>query len=142
MALDPNAKNVSIGFPGGNLTGSIALMKAIFGEKLVDNVQYSEANVSVKAHTRVRVIGGAATQVGATNYVRKKFPKGQRGGALAGEVVQFLVSGDWWSVRLVGSHQDLNSWLETRPGMGAEPIIWRGTTNEPYGPFLQNELVA
>jgi hypothetical protein len=141
MALDPNARRISIGFPGGSLSAKVGLMKAIFGESLVEQSMQGTEKVSVKAHSRVRVIGGAATQVGATNYDRKKFPKGQRGGAAGGEPIAFFYKGDWWSFRLTGSHQDLNSWLATRPGVGVEPRVWRSEKDTPYGPFKAGGLV-
>jgi len=135
MALDPSAKLISFGFPGGALTGKIGTLQAIFGEDLVAQSMQGTANVSVKAHTRTRVIGGPSTSVSGTNYTLKKFPTGRRGGALGGEPIAFLVGDNYWTVRLSGSHQDLNSWLETAPGTGDEPFVWVSEKDTPYGPF-------
>jgi len=135
MAIDPLARKLAIGFPGGSLTASRGLLEAMFGENLVNAEQYGEQTVSVNSHSRTRVIGGASTSVAATNYTLKKYPTGQTGGAAGGEPVQFLVDGDWWTVRLSGSHQDLNTWLETQPGTTGKPMMWRSEKGTTYGPF-------
>jgi hypothetical protein len=141
MALDPNARKISIGFPGGSLTSTLGLLKAVFGDDLVESSQYGEATISVKAHSRVNVIGGPSTPVGATNFVKKKYPTGQRGGAAAGEAIQFFYEGDWWTARLAGSHQDLNDWLTTQPGNMSGSLLWRSEKGTPYGPFVASAPV-
>ncbi len=141
MASDPKARKLSIGFPSGSLTASRGLLEALFGENLVNNEQYGESTVSVKGHSRTRVIGGATTSVAATTYTRKKYPTGQNGGAAGGEPIQFFVGGDWWTVRLSGSHQDLNSWLQTSPGASTSAVIWRSEKGTSYGPFASGPLL-
>lgn len=135
MAVDPLARKISIGFPGGSLTATRGLLEAIFGEDLVNSGQYGEANVSVQGHSRVRVIGGASTPVAAHSYTAKKYPTGQRGGGSGGEPIQFLMNGDWWTARLTGSHQALNEWLDTKPGSSSTTLQWRSEKGTPYGPF-------
>jgi len=135
MALDPLARKISIGFPGGSLTATRGLLEALFGADLVKAAQYGEATVSVQGHSRTRVIGGASTPVAAHDYKAKKYPTGQRGGGSGGEAIQFLMDGDWWTARLAGSHQALNGWLNTKPGSSSKTLLWRSEKGTPYGPF-------
>lgn len=138
--MDPLARKISIGFPGGSLTATRGLLEALFGANLVNASQYGEATVSVQGHSRTRVIGGASTPVAAHNYVAKKFPTGQSGGGSGGEAIKFLVGGDWWTARLSGSHQDLNDWLSTSPGSSTTALQWRSEKGTSYGPFQSGAL--
>lgn len=138
--MDPKARKISIGFPGGSLTATRGLLEALFGTNLVNASQYGEATVSVQGHSRTRVIGGASTPVAAHNYVATKFPTGQRGGGSGGEPIQFLVGGDWWTARLSGSHQALNNWLSDSPGSSTTALQWRSEKGTPYGPFQSGAL--
>ena len=140
MAVDPKARKISIGFPGGSLTATRGLLEALFGANLVNAAQYGTANISVNGHSRTRVIGGASTPVASHNYTKKKFPTGQRGGGAAGEPIQFLYNGDWWTARLTGSHQELNDWLTTTPGSSTQSLQWRSEKGTPYGPFQSGAL--
>jgi len=138
--MDPKAREISIGFPGGSLTATRGLLEALFGTNLVNSSQYGEETVSVQGHSRTRVIGGASTPVAAHSYVAKKYPTGQRGGGSGGESVQFLVGGDWWTARLSGSHQALNDWLSDSPGSSTSALQWRSEKGTPYGPFQSGAL--
>lgn len=133
--MDPQARKISLGFPGGSLTATRGLLEALFGANLVNASQYGQSTISVQGHSRIRVIGGASTPVAAHNYVAKKYPTGQRGGGSAGEPVRFFYNGDWWTARLTGSHQALNEWLSGSPGAGTQALLWRSEKGTPYGPF-------
>lgn len=110
-------------------------MQAVFGTELVNAQQFGEASISVQGHSRTRVIGGASSPVAAHSYIKKKYPTGQRGGGSGGEAIQVLVGGDWWTMRLTGSHQDFNDWLASNPGSNTDAIQWRSEKGTPYGPF-------
>lgn len=138
--MDPKARKISLGFPGGSLTATRGLLEALFGVNLVNAGQFGQSTVSVNGHSRVRVIGGASTPVAAHNYVAKKFPTGQSGGGSGGEAIQFLVGGDWWTARLSGSHQDLNTWLSGSPGSSTAALQWRSEKGTTYGPFQSGPL--
>lgn len=135
LSMDALARKVSIGFPGGSLTATRGLLEALFGPELVSSAVPPVATVEVASHSRVRVIGGDATAVGAHSYSRKKYPTGQRGGGSGGEAIRFLVGSDYWTARLSGSHQALNDWLASSPGSVGGPIMYRSEKNTPYGPF-------
>ena len=135
MAVDPKARKVSVGFPGGSITGTRGLLEAAFGAGLVAADQSGTDTISRKAHSRTRVIGGSSTNVDATTYELKKFPSGRPGGAMGGEAIQLQVGGDWWTARLSGSHQDFNAWLAGAVWEANKTIYWRSEKGKTYGPF-------
>lgn len=135
MAVDQNARRISVGFPGGSLSASRGLLTALFGPGLVNANQSGTESVSVKSHSRVRVIGGPATSVSATNYNRVKYPSGRSNGGAGGEAIRLFVAGDWWTARLTGSHQDFNNWLESSTWASGATAMWRSEKGTTYGPF-------
>lgn len=135
MAIDQNARRVTMGFPGGSLSATRGLLVALFGPELVNASQTGTASVSVQSHSRVRVIGGAATAVSSTTYTRKKFPSGRSNGGAGGEAIKLMVAGDWWTARLTGSHQDFNDWLENSTWASGNTAMWRSEKGTTYGPF-------
>lgn len=137
MAVDPQARKISIGFPGGSLTATRGLIEALFGAELADPGTPSSATVDVDPHSRVRVIGGPATAVAGHTYTRKKYPTGQFNGGGGGEPIKFVLGDADWTARLSGSHQALNDWLSTKPGSVATSIYWKSEKGVPYGPFAQ-----
>ena len=59
MASDPDAQSVTINYPGGSLRMALGNAKSLFGENNPNLSPDGEQNtVSVKSHTRTRVIGG------------------------------------------------------------------------------------
>lgn len=141
MAVDQFARRISIGFPGGSLSASRGLLTALFGEALVNANATGSVPVQVGSHSRVRVIGGPATAVAATNYTREKFPSGRSNGGAGGEAIRLLVDGDWWTARLSGSHQDLNAWLQTSTWGSGNTAMWKSEKGTKYGPFTPPEPV-
>lgn len=139
MAIDPNARKISLPFPGGSITATRGLLNALFGEELVTAGTTGTSNVSVKSHTRVRVIGGPGTSIGANTYSRKRFPSARSNGGAGGEAIAFLVGGDWWTARLTGSHQDLCDWLEGANWASNSTILWRSEKGTKYGPFTPTQ---
>lgn len=130
-----------MGFPGGSLSATRGLLVALFGPALVNAAQTGTDAVSVKAHSRTRVIGGPATSVSATNYSRVKYPSGRSNGGAGGEAIRLFVGGDWWTARLTGSHQDFNSWLESSTWASGVTAMWRSEKGTTYGPFTPSNNV-
>lgn len=137
MAVDPKARKLSIGFPGGSITATRGLIEALFGTELADPANAPTASVSVSGHTRVPVIGGAATAVNGHTYSLKKYPRGSFNGGGGGEAIRFVLDDADWTARLTGSHQDFNDWLVTKPGTANTSIYWKSEKGVPYGPFPQ-----
>jgi len=98
-------------------------------------VRAIEFNVNRNGHTRTRVIGGNSTSVASANYVKKRFGSGRSNGGSGGEAIQFMIDGDWWTVRLSGSHQALNSWLGSSLWQSGNIVLWRSEKGTTYGPF-------
>jgi hypothetical protein len=138
MAVDPNARKMSIGFPGGSVTGTRGALSALFDAQTLQDAVYGSTNVSVSAHSRTRVIGGASTAVASSSYTATKYPTGQRSGGSAGEAIKVLIDGDWWTLRLTGSHQAFNAWLSGLPSPGSQGFQWKSEHGTPYGPIGSN----
>lgn len=136
MATDPNARKISIGFPGGSITATRGLLTAIFGPDLVAQAEAEQISVSRKSHTRVRVIGGDSTSVGATSYAVKRYGAAPSNGGAGGEAIAMMYQGDWWTARLSGSHQDFNSWLKNSTWASGVAAMWRSEKGTKYGPFV------
>lgn len=143
MALDDKARKVALNFPGGSLTTTRGLLEAVFGESLTGAGQeVTESTISVSGHSRVRVIGGDAKNVAATNYTRKKYPTAVNGGAAGGEAIAMLVGGRYWTARLSGSHQDFAGFLAGSQFAQNVPLFWRSEKGTQYGPFGGSAITA
>jgi hypothetical protein len=135
VARDPLAVRSSINFPGGSITAPQGTLQAIFGTE-TPTLQFNETKtVQRDQHPRVRVIGGPTTQVRATSYVTSAVPYRNSNSVGGGEPVKFLVNGEWWTVRLSGTHQDLNNFLTNAEWANGENAYWRSERNTEYGPF-------
>jgi hypothetical protein len=135
MAVDPNARKLTIGFKDGSLTAAKGTLTALFGPDLVQQAAEETIQVAVRSHQRFRVIGGDATSVSSSNYERKRYPQGGTSGAGGGEPIRLFVDGDWWTARLSGSHQAFNAFLKTSSWGSGENAIWKSEKGRSYGPF-------
>lgn len=135
MAVDTQARKLTIGFNGGSLTATKGLLEALFGDDLVQQASDETIAVSVRTHNRVRVIGGDSTSVASFNYERKRYPSGGDSGAGGGEPVRLFVDGDWWTARLSGSHQDFCKFLRGSEWGSGKNAIWKSERGTSYGPF-------
>jgi hypothetical protein len=140
MALDPDAQSVTINYPGGSLRMALGNAKSLFGENnpnlSPDGIQKT---VSVKSHTRTRVIGEASTPVEATTYTYTQWPVGEGGNAAGGEAILLRWDGSegWWTARMSGSAWELGSFLNTSVPNAVEFKTENGTH---YGPFIIKTL--
>lgn len=138
MAVDPNARKLTVGFPGGALTATKGLLEALFGQDLVQQSSDATITVARRSHTRQRVIGGSSTSVSSSNYTRTKYPKGGKSAASGGEPIRLFVDGDWWTARLSGSHQKFNAFLRSAQWASGANAIWKSERGTSYGPFKSN----
>lgn len=94
--------------------------------------------VSVRAHTRVRVIGFPATNVAAHNYTFDKYPTMQTGLSEGGEPVKVTLNdGTDWTVRVSGPLNEFATFLRDQTiQTGIFFTSQRGTV---YGPFTVNQ---
>lgn len=111
-ARDPDARKFSVSWDGGYLTATVGLMKALYGDDWEQKVGAGAAQtISVKAHTRQRVIGGPSKSVAGHTYSIIKYPRKVRGGAAGGQPIRILIGGSFWTARLGGSVQDFKAFL-------------------------------
>ena len=138
MAIDLKARRISVNFPGGSLTGPYGLIEAVFGQLVAESGGNAEpTQVQRGAYSIQRVIGGPTTSVAGSTYTLKKYPKAVNGGAAGGEAIKVLHNGDWWTLRLSGSHQDFNAWCENAVNAGGIGFLWKSERGTSYGPFGQ-----
>jgi hypothetical protein len=136
MTLDPLARKLAMNFPGGTLTASLGLLRAIWGPDLGGQAAApAVVSVSVSGHTRQRVIGGPTKTISANTYSRKKYPVGSSAGAAGGEAIALQVNGKWWTARLSGSHQAFCDFLVGSTFYQNAPLFWRSERGSSYGPF-------
>ena len=135
MAVDSDAQGVTINYPGGSIRMAYGNAKSLFGENNPNlSPDGEQKTVSVKAHTRTRVIGGASTPVDATTYTYTQWPVGSGGNSAGGEAILIRWEGSegWWTARMTGSAWELGSFLNISVPNAVEFKTENGT---PYGPF-------
>lgn len=135
MALDADAQSITINYTGGSIRMAVGNVKDLFGEeKYIFEPDGIEKTVSVKAHTRTRVIGGASTPVDATSYQYTQWPVGGGGNSAGGEAILMRWEGSegWWTARMDGSAWNLGTFLRTASNKVVSFKTENGTT---YGPF-------
>ena len=135
MTADPDARKITINYTGGSIYMTIGALKSLLGENYENLVSTAEeAEVSVTAHTRTRVIGGASTPVAAHTYTYTKWPTSESGFADGGSVVlvSWLGSDGEWTARVTGSFADFGSFLQSS---ASGPAFFRSQRGTKYGPF-------
>jgi hypothetical protein len=112
MAVDPKSRNFSLTWDGGYLTTSVGVLEALYGADFGTKVGAGKAkSITVKSHTRTRVIGGASKTVASYGYNVIDYPRRVNGGAAGGQPIRVEIDGDWWVARLGGSVQDFKAFL-------------------------------
>jgi len=137
MAADIDARRITLNYTGGSLEMAIGNAKDLFGEDYEQLASTAvPTTVSVKAHSRVRVIGEPATQVSAYTYEYQKWPTSQAGLAQGGTVILMSWEGSEgdWQARVSGSMASLSTFLsETAPKV----VTYRTERGTKYGPFIR-----
>jgi hypothetical protein len=140
MAKDPKASRVVFNYAGGAATMTRGLADALLGTTWQLNLGgHVEKTVSVKAHTRQRVIGGPTTNVASHTYTFKAWPTMDAEQAQGGQSARVILSsGDSWTVRVSGPMSVFCDWLNKEASVKNFNVISeRGTI---YGPFGQLAL--
>lgn len=136
MAIDLKARRIAVNFPGGSVTGPYELIKLVFGQLVADGADdLTPTQIQRGAYSIKRVIGGPSTSVAGSTYSLKKYPKSVSGGAAGGEAIKVLYGGDWWTLRLSGSHQAFNDWITNAVTAGGVGFLWKSERGTSYGPF-------
>ena len=136
MTIDVDAREITINYDGGSLTMTVGNAKDLFG---ADNPLVSAAgvskDVSVKAHSRTRIIGGASTSVSATTYTYTQWPVGGHGQAAGGTPVMMYWTGSEgaWQARVSGALWEFGEFLKTA---SPKNVWFTAKGGQSYGPFI------
>jgi len=136
MAVDPLAKQISIGFEGGSISATRGLLQALFGATLTNPAIGTPQQVTRNQHPRIRVIGGSEVMVDASITNRIKYPSGSSNGGAGGEAIRFVLGAKEWTARLTGSHFKFNEFLQAGNWTSSQPILWKSEKGKSYGPFV------
>lgn len=93
--------------------------------------------VTVKSHSRVRVIGQPATNVTGFSYEFTQWPTSQANNAASGEVVLLTWDGSDgpWTGRVTGAFSALGIFLVAN---STKPVAFRSERGTKYGPFQKD----
>lgn len=109
---DPLAQHYSLSWPHGYISTTQGLMKAIWGDNFLANAGGpTTKNVSVKLHSRYRVIGGSERLVQPHSFTLKRYPHKLFGGPAGGQTIKIRVGNEWFTARLGGSVEAFKAWL-------------------------------
>ena len=140
MTQDTDAMSVTINYDGGSITLPIGNAKNLFGDDGYELLRPTgeDVTVSKKSHSRTRVIGGASTNVNATTYTYKKWPRSRKSNSAGGEeiVMRWEGSEGSWTARMTGAAYDLGTFLNTT---APKPVTF-STPGSNYGPFVKESL--
>ncbi len=135
MADDPKARNLTLNYPGGSLEMTVGALESLFGTdaEILNPVPDTET-VTVKSHSRVRVIGEPASNVTGYSYENIQWPTSQANNAAAGEAVLFTWEGSegTWTGRVSGALSALGVFLSAN---AINTVVFRSERGTKYGPF-------
>lgn len=135
MAQDLDARETTINYDGGSLTMTVGNFKSLFGEDTnIIGADGQPATVSVKGHSRVRVIGSAATNVAAHTREYIQWPTNDRSNAAGGQpvVMRWTGSDGDWQGRVSGPLWKLGTFLQTT---SPKSVWFHVKGGKGYGPF-------
>ena len=138
MALDPDAQLVTLNYEGGYIEMPVGNAKALFGDDpAILRPDGVETNVSVKSHSRTRVIGGPATPVAGYTYTYTQWPSKNGAQAAGGEAIMMTWEGSEgsWTARMGGAAWDLGTFLNEKSPKAVSFTTAKGTN---YGPFIKS----
>ena len=139
MADDMDARQITLNYEGGSIEMSVGNAKSIFGDDFADlNPDPVDTSVSVKSHSRTRVIGGDSTTISSYNYTFKKWPTSLCSGAGAGTVILMTWTGSdgAFTGRVSGSMAEAAQYFSDN---ATKTIVFRTERGTEYGPFAQSE---
>ena len=128
-------RNYTISFPGGSLTATKDVLLSIFEkDKLPDTCSPETKEVSRKSYNWTSYPGSDDVRiVPQTTYTLKNYSNGGNSKAAAGEPIKFLINNDFWTARLVGSHQAFMDYLcENKSSLVDGFTYWVSQKGSPY----------
>jgi len=139
MSDDMDARQITLNYEGGSLEMSVGNAKSIFGEDFPDlNPDPTDLEVSVKSHSRVRVIGGDSKTISAYSYTYKQWPTSLCSGAGAGTVIYMSWTGSdgQFTGRVSGPMAEAAQYFSDN---ATKTLVFRTKRGTEYGPFAQKE---
>ena len=135
MADDPKARSLTVNFTGGSLTMPVGTLESLFGvdAEILTPIPETET-VTVKSHSRVRVIGSPASNVTGYSYQNIQWPTSQANNAAAGEAVLLAWEGSEgdWTGRVTGALSAFGVFLSAN---STKTVVFRSERGTKYGPF-------
>ena len=138
MDDEMDARRITLNYQDGSVEMSIGNAKDIFGEDFSGlDPGPVETSVSVRSHSRTRVIGGATTNVPAYQYTYQQWPTSDASNASAGTVIEMTWEGSDgpFTGRVAGSMARAASFFSANTTKTLQFRTQRGTE---YGPFPAN----
>lgn len=135
MASDPDGKDFTLNYPGGSLTMTLGALKNLLGDTFEGLTPVPETKqVTVKSHSRVRVIGQPAENVTGFSYEFTQWPTSQASNAAAGDVALLSWDGSdgTWTGRVAGPFSALGVFLVAN---STKAVVFRSERGTKYGPF-------
>jgi len=138
MTTDPKSRDLTLNYAGGSLTMSRGALESLFGDDANVLTPVPEVKeVTVKSHSRTRIIGQPASNVTGFSYELTQWPTSQANNAAAGDVA--LLSWDGsdgvWSGRVTGSMSALGIFLVAT---STKAVVFRTESGTKYGPFQKS----
>ena len=135
---DSESKQITLNYKSGSITMALGNAKDIFGDDFADiEGESKETTVSVKTHSRTRVIGGPSTSVSGYSYKYQQWPTSLASNAAAGTVILMEWDGSDgpFTARVSGSIADAATYFSDNVKKNLAFRTERGTK---YGPFSKN----
>ena len=128
-------RNYTISFPGGSLTATKDVLLSMFeADNLPDTCSPEEIPVSRKQYNWTSYPQSDEIRiVQPTTYTLKNYSNGGNSRAAAGEPIKVLINNDYWTARLVGSHQAFMDYLcDNKSSLKDGFTYWVSQKGSPY----------
>jgi hypothetical protein len=128
-------RKYTISFPGGSLTATKDVLTSMFeADNLPDTCSPETKEVSRKESLWTRYPGDQESQrVQPYTYTLKNYSNGGNSRAAAGEPIKILINNDYWTARLVGSHQAFMDYLcQQKEALVDGFTYWQSEKGSPY----------
>ena len=135
MSDDMDARQITLRYTGGSIEMSIGNAKSIFGEDFEQlDPGPEEVSVSVKSHSRTRVIGEGSTTVSGFTYSYLQWPTSEASNASGGTVIYMTWDGSDgpFTARVSGRMASAASFFATYT---TKILAFRTQRGTKYGPF-------
>lgn len=135
MATDLLSRQVTFNYAEGAATMTRGLADRLFGlEWRLGSGNPTNKGVTVKSHSRVRVIGQPPKSISGYSFTLKRYPTMDAQQASGGQPVLIQLSdGDNWTVRVSGPLSAFCGWLSGK--ITATNVTVRSERGTKYGPF-------